>query len=86
MNISPVISLDDRFSEKARDIESNFKCDWNDNVHESYRKYVMSIQDSKEKVHSIRCKTEMIDSEIMNLNIDNIEKESDSLCQEADAI
>lgn len=86
MSISPVTKMDDRFSEISREIESNYKCDWNDNVHESYRKYVMSIQDFKEKIHSIKCKTEMIDSEIQNLNIDNIERESRTLCREADSI
>ena len=86
MNISPVISLDDRFAERARNIEEKYKGNWDDKVHESYLSYVKSIQGYKEQIHSIRCKTELIDSEITNLNVDNIEKEADSLCREAESI
>ena len=36
MNISPVINLDDRFAERARNIEEKYKGNWDDKVHGYY--------------------------------------------------
>ena len=86
MNITPIINLDNKFSEITRDIESNYKGDWNDSVHDSYRGFVNSTNNSAEAIHYIRCQTELVVSDVESLCVNDIEKDANSLCREVDTI
>ncbi len=67
-------------------VELNYKCAWDDKVHDSFLRYVKQVQDYARRVHIIRCKAETLVKELDDLKIDEMRTASDRVCREADSI
>ena len=86
INLSPLQRIDTEFQKIATTIEEHFRCDWDDNIHDSYGRYVSSVQQCAEEIRSIRCKAETLVTEEEALDIEGMKTRAATLCREADAI
>lgn len=68
------------------DIAEKYRCEWDDAVYESYSRYVMQQKEFSERIHSIRCKAEMIANEVEEYSIPESIRIARQLCEEANAI
>lgn len=86
LDLSLLNDNDVQFEKFVAGVESAYKCDWDDPVHDSYSQYIKQIQELSREVRDIRCKVEALEKEADALDIDGLKKRTDALCREADAI
>lgn len=86
IELSPIKNNDIEYKEITTDIERNFNCEWDDAIHDSYKRYVEQMQEHSTSLHNIRCKVEVLQKEIEALKIDDVIIKAESLCREADTI
>jgi hypothetical protein len=85
-DLTPLKDNDTEYGKAIDVVEANYKCAWDDKVHDSFLRYVKHIQDYARRVHVVRCKAETLEKELDGLRIDELKTASDRLCREADSI
>ena len=86
VDLSPLKHNDQEFEKLAYAVEKQFKCKWDDAVHDSYGIYVREIMERTQIIHKIRCRAEELAKEAEALKIDDLVKQAKNLCKEADEI
>ena len=86
VDLTPLKNNDMEYKEIISAIENCFKCEWDDAVHNSYKKYIEQIAEHLVSLHNIRCKIELMQKETDELKIDDINIKAENLCREADSI
>lgn len=86
VDLSPMKEVDTSYSKLVDTLERSFKCDWDDAVHDTYSVYIKQMKELAEKSKKCRSRTELIEKEADDLNLDVLLKEADYLCREADAV
>ena len=85
-DLSSLLKIDREYNKLAIDLTKSWNCDWSDAVHESYREYIKTVNGIAEDVHTIRSKSETMQKEIDQLNVQDLCKKSDALCLEAKSV
>ena len=85
-DITPLINNDGEYRQLADSLSERFNCEWDDVVHDSYERYVKDMGANSEKLHTIRCRAEALAKEVESVNIDELVRESECLCREADEV
>ena len=67
-------------------IEQRYKCRWEDELHDSFRRYVDQEIEMSEGVQGIRTGAEEIDRNIDDLDIDGLLRHSEEISREAETI
>lgn len=86
IDLASLKSNDAGYEKVVNTATENYKGDWDDQIHDSYLGYLKQIQEQSRKVHVIRCKAETLEKEAEGLRIDDMRKQADSLCREADSV
>lgn len=86
LDISPLINNDVQYRKIVEDVSKSYKCDWNDEVHDSYKAYVEQLEKSSRGLSIIRNQTEALVKEIEQLKTDDYKKTTLSLSREVDRI
>lgn len=85
-DLTPLMDNDIEYGKTIEAAEKNYKCAWDDKVHDSFLRYVKQVQDYSRRVHVVRCKAETLEKELDGLRINEMITASDRLCREADSI
>ena len=85
-DLSALKNLDMEYKQITDEVSVHFNCEWDDQVHDSYRYYVKDVSECAETVHKINTRSEMIVKEVDELKIDELVKRAEELCREADAV
>ena len=86
LDLTPLKENDVQYEKAVSELESHFKCDWDDPVHDSYGHCVNQMREKASEIRVIRCKAETLQQEIEDLRIDEVIKTADNLCKEAEAV
>ena len=70
----------------AQRIAQSFRSNWDDQVHDSFSRYVNFAEELSESVRSINEKAEAVKSEMLNVRTDELIQDTERLCDEADSI
>lgn len=54
VDLTPLIENDQTFSKLSSDIRESYECNWDDPVHDSYRRFVQEATDGAAKLHEIQ--------------------------------
>ena len=83
IDFTPLIQNDIEYQILVQSVCESYKGDWDDKIHDSYLRYVNQVQEQSQMVHEIRCKAEILQKEVEELQIEEIHKTANSLCKEA---
>ena len=83
IDLTPIKQNDDEYSALADQLSQKYQCDWDDQVHESYGKYVAEVHQYSDSIRNIRCKAETLEKELSMLQVEEMIRLGDSLCKEA---
>ena len=86
INISSIVNLDSQYQTIVDTTRTKYSCEWDDAVHDSFKRYVDEIQQYSEELRNIRKNTEINMQKIDELQIDNLVSKSDELCSEVDGL
>ena len=86
VDLAPLREIDARFSVAVGEIESSYKCNWDDPVHDSYSAYVKQVRGLAESLKKSRNRAELLEKEADALNVEGLLKTADALCREADSV
>lgn len=86
VDITPIKELDTQYSQNVNETKTQFSCDWDDTVHDSYALLVKQLLESAEAVKNVRCKAETLQKEIEGLDVDELKEKADALCEEAESV
>ena len=82
-NLNPLWKLDKEYGKSVCDVKAAYICEWDDEIHESYSRYVNALQKNASEIHSIRCEMDIIYDETEEFGIDELINRAESLCMEA---
>lgn len=85
-DLTPLKSNDVEYGEAVESVVEYYRGDWDDEIHDSYMRYVKQVQEQSQKIHVIRCKAETLKKEVEGLNVEELKQIADSLCREADSV
>ena len=86
LDLKPLKDNDAQYEKLVGAVESAYKCDWDDAVHDSYAQYIEKIRELSREIRDVRCKVETLEKEADELKIDELKKKADAFCREANAI
>lgn len=86
LDLTPLKENDVQYEKAVSELESRFKCEWDDPVHDSYGYLVNQMREKAAEIRVIRCKAETLQQELEDLKIEEVIKTADTLCKEADAL
>jgi hypothetical protein len=86
IDLSPIKNLNNQYNIIVDTIESHYKCEWDDRVHDSYLSFIRQLLELKSQVKKIRSNAEILEKEVDNLKLEEIKNKSEILCKEADSI
>ncbi len=86
VDIMPLKTISDEYRIISLNVSKCYRCDWDDQVHESFRLYVSQIEKLSDAVQNIYTRTQQELNELDAMNIDDIVTEAERLCREADSI
>lgn len=86
VNITPLIDNDTQYEGLSKTLEDSYKCDWDDEIHDSYSGYVNQVKEIHEGIRSARCKAESFQKEVEDLRVDEAMSKADDLCKEAESV
>ncbi len=83
INLDQILRNESEFTDISYTIENRYRCDWNDEVHDSFWVYVQEQKKASENIHNIREKAYKIQEEAESLEIESMLSEIDRICMEA---
>lgn len=86
IDLTPLKVNDKEFEVITQNVNKRYQGAWDDLVHESYFRYVKTIEDYSQRVHAVKCRAESLQREIESLKIDEMLEKAQHLCREAEAI
>ena len=86
INLTPLKDIDVQYEKITETLDTKYKCDWDDSVHESYGRFVTQLREMAKDVKTIRCRVETLQKEAEELKIEELVGKADALCREADAV
>ena len=86
INIASMIDIENKYRDLVESLEEKYKCNWDDEIHDSFINYVNQIRECFEAIHEIRCKMEELEQEVEELLINDIIEKSSDLCLEVDSL
>ncbi len=86
VDLTPLKNNDAEFEKLASAVTEQYKCDWNDAVHDSYGIFVKQVQDRARSIRVVRCKAEELAKEAEGLKIDELIRKAANLCREAENV
>lgn len=84
INISALKDSDLKFSELMSELKRNYHRSWNDDVHESFVKYIDQVEQYAADLHRIRCTMETTVDEVENLKFDAMILDAERICKEVE--
>lgn len=85
-DLAALRNLDEIYMKLYGDISENYKCQWDDSIHDSYLSYVKHIDDLSQQVHTIRCAVDTIEGVSDGLQVDELEQKAQDLRWEAETV
>lgn len=85
-NIEAIESAANKVSVSTNRLSSTFASDWNDEVKESYRRYISQCNEKAEKIRSIISKMKSECSKISNANVDELVNDAEATCFAIDGV
>ena len=80
----------DRYGKVLTDLTNSYNCDWNDEVHASFKKFIVECEEYSSAIKYVKHQSEQACQELNSLNIDQEKSNSKKLnndafrlCQEA---
>lgn len=86
IDLSSLKNNDSEYEKLIDSATDSYKGDWDDQIHDSYLRYLKQIQEQSRTIHVIRCKAETLEKEAEGLKIEEVRRKADSLCREADSV
>ncbi len=85
-DLTPLKSIDTEYEKASDTVSEYYKGEWDDKIHDSFLIYLKQIQENSRKIHVIRCKTETLEKEVEELKIEELKRQCENLCKEADSV
>ena len=83
INIDRILRNDMEFAEISYNIENRYRCDWDDEIHDSFGRYVQAQKKASEDLHDIRESLYRMQIEVESMKIEALLAEIDDICLEA---
>ena len=85
-NIEPIASTVKRLDSSTNKLSSSLAGDWNDEVKESYRKYISQCKENTEKIRSIESKMKSECEKLSSIDVDALVASAESTCFAIDGV
>ncbi len=85
-DFSVLEKIDSDYRNLIKNAKDSFNCAWDDEIHDSYSKYLLALEEYGQVVHDICNQAKKLANDLDNLKIDVQIERAVILCQEADAI
>ena len=86
VTLNPLIDNDNEYQGITDKIEKNYRCDWDDPVHDSYLPFIKKMNDNSKKLHGVRKEAERIVDDIDKIKVSEIVNTAKSLYRKAELI
>lgn len=86
VDLTPLKNNDIEYEQLAVHVSEQYRCDWDDVVHDSYSIYVNQVVERSRSVRAIRCKAEELAKDAKELKIDELIRKAALLCREAENV
>lgn len=86
VDLSSLIECDNKYEKMCLTLAGKFKSEWDDEVHESFHRFVVQIHDNGRRLHSARTTAELISKAVDSLDIDEVIKKAQQLMREAKSL
>ncbi len=86
VDITPLIDNGRQYSEISQRLSDRYECEWDDDVHDSFRGYVKQVQEYAGDLKEICNRTEILNKEVEELGLDEIIQDANDLCRKAETI
>lgn len=85
-NIEPIASAVKKLDSSTNKLSSSLAGDWNDEVKESYRKYISQCKENTEKIRSIESKMKSECEKLSSIDVDALVTSAESTCFAIDGV
>lgn len=86
ISLSPLKQNSVEYQTLVEKVSQSYKCEWTDDVHESYGMFVKQTQLMSQEINEVYNKSDLIQKEINELKLELMIKKADVLCAEAKTI
>lgn len=86
VSLSVFEEMEKKYEDAVNYTAEKYKCEWDDSVHESFKKYIDNILNCSAGVKRIKTSTEDNLKIIENMNIDNMVEASKQLGEEVESL
>lgn len=86
IDLSSLGLLDAEFASRTTALAERFQSEWDDDVHDSFSRYIKQVRDYQNEVHDIRTRTELILKAVEDLGVQDLCEKAMVLCQEVETI
>lgn len=85
-DLSQLQNCDQAYAEICANVAEKYAANWDDAVHDSFRRFVDRLQDNSHQLHGARVVAEQICAEVEAVPVDELVTKARELAKEADAV
>ena len=85
-NVEPIVSAVKKLDSSTNKLSSSLAGDWNDEVKESYRKYISQCKENIEKIRSTESKMKSECEKLSSIDVDALVDSAYAICYAIDGV
>ena len=85
-NVEPIASAVKKLDSSTNKLSSSLAGDWNDEVKESYRKYISQCKENMEKIRSTELKMKSECEKLSSIDVDALVDSAYAICYAIDGV
>ena len=79
-NLDPIVNAAKKLDESTNKLTPSLASDWNDEVKESYRKYISHCKENVEKIRSVESKMKTECEKLSSIDVDAMISSAEATC------